>query len=72
MLLEIFGDALAYKYKRIAVERTGAYSALVGIAANRCCNTGQSARIAGLVTGLPPPKHALTPNRSGPLRIRLP
>jgi predicted dehydrogenase len=76
MLEEIFGDAPADKYKRISDERAGAYSALVGIAANRCFETGQSVRIAELVTGLSPPERAPMPSRTGavpmPIRIRIP
>ena len=70
------GDAPADKYKRVSDERAGAYSALVGIAANRCFETGQPVRIAGLVTGLTPPDRAPMPSRSGPLpmplRIKIP
>ena len=76
MLDEIFGNAPADKYKRVSDERAGAYSALVGIAANRCFETGQSVRIADLVTGLTPPERAPMPSRSGPLpmpiRINIP
>lgn len=76
MLNEIFGDAPDDKYKRVSDERAGAWSALVGIAANRCFETGQSVRIADLVTGLSPPERAAMPSRTGPLpmpiRIRIP
>jgi predicted dehydrogenase len=67
MLTEIFGDAPADKYKRISDERAGAYSILVGVAANQCFETGNSVRIADLVTGLTPPDRAPMPSRSGPL-----
>ena len=67
MLAEIFGDAPADKYKRVSDERAGAYSALVGIAANRCFETGMSVRIADLVTGLAPPERAPMPDRAAPL-----
>ena len=76
MLEEIFGDAPADKFKRMSDERAGAWSALVGIAANRCFETGQSVRIADLVTGLSPPERAPMPSRTGPLpmpiRIKIP
>ncbi len=67
MLTEIFGDAPPDKYKRISDERAGAYSALVGIAANRCFETGKSVKISELVTGLTPPERAPMPDRNGPL-----
>jgi hypothetical protein len=44
---------------RAADERGGAASCLIGIAANRCFETGQPVRIDSLVTGLERP--ALTP-----------
>jgi predicted dehydrogenase len=71
MLEEIFGTAPADKYKRVSDERAGAYSALVGIAANRCFETGQPVRIADLVTGLTPPERAPMPGRSTPLPMPL-
>lgn len=67
MLEEIFGAAPADKYKRVSDERAGAYSALVGIAANRCFETGQAVRIADLVTGLTPPERAPMPSRTAAL-----
>jgi predicted dehydrogenase len=67
MLAEIFGDAPPDKYKRISDERAGAYSALVGIAANRCFETGKSVRIDEMVTGLTPPERAPMPDRKAPL-----
>jgi predicted dehydrogenase len=76
MLEEIFGDAPADKYKRVSDERAGAYSCLVGIAANRCFEQGAPVRIADLVTGLTPPVRAPMPDRgapvSMPLRIKMP
>ena len=76
MLNEIFGDGPADKYKRVSDERAGAYSCLVGIAANRCFQSGQSVRIADLVTGLTPPVRAPMPDRTAPvqmpLRIKIP
>lgn len=66
-LTEIFGDGPADPYKRISDERAGAYSALVGIAANQCFETGRSVRIAELVTGLTPPDRAPMP-----IRVKIP
>lgn len=64
------------KYKPVSDERGGAWSALVGIAANGCFETGQSVRIAALVTGLSPPERAAMPSRTGalpmPIRIKIP
>jgi hypothetical protein len=67
MLQEIFGDAPTDKYKRISDERAGAYSVLVGVAANRCFETGGPVRIADLVTGLTPPDRAPMPDRVAPV-----
>jgi hypothetical protein len=76
MLTEIFGDGPADKYKRASDERAGAWSALVGIAANKCFETGQTVRVADLVTGLTPPERASMPNRRAPvpmpIRIKIP
>jgi predicted dehydrogenase len=76
MLTEIFGEAPADKFRRVSDERAGAYSALVGIAANKCFETGQTVRIADLVTGLTPPDRAPMPDRSAPvpmpIRIKIP
>ena len=80
MLAEIFGagraDTPADQYQRIADERAGAWSCLVGVAANQCFETGQSVRIADLVSGLTPPERAAMPSRTGPLpmplRVKLP
>lgn len=67
MLDEIFGAAPADKYRRVSDERAGAYSCLVGIAANRCFENGASVRIADLVTGLTPPLRAPMPDRAAPI-----
>ncbi|MFT3782899.1 MAG: Gfo/Idh/MocA family oxidoreductase [Nibricoccus sp.] len=62
MLKEIFGqDAPTDKYLRASNEHAGAYSCLVGIAANRCFETGQSVAIADLVRGLKRPAYAPMP-----------
>jgi predicted dehydrogenase len=76
MLTEIFGDAPADKYKRASDERGGAYSMLVGAAANQCFKTGQSVRIDQLVTGLTPPDRAPMPSRTAslpmPMKVKMP
>lgn len=76
MLGEIFGSAPADKYKRVSDERAGAYSVLVGVAANRCFATGQTQKIADLVTGLTPPDRAPMPDHTlrvpMPLRVKIP
>ena len=76
MLEEIFGNGPADKYRRASDERGGVWSALVGIAANRCFETGQPVRVADLVTGLAPPDRAPMPDRAGavpmPMRVKIP
>lgn len=67
MLNEVFGTAAPDKYRRVADERSGAYSILIGAAANRCFQTGQSVRIADLVKGLAPPAVAPMPTRDMPV-----
>jgi len=67
MLNEIFGTAAPDKYRRVSDERGGAYSILVGAAANRCFETGQAVKIADLVTGLTKPDHAPMPTRDMPV-----
>jgi len=67
MLQEVFGTAPPDKYKRIADERSGAYSMLIGAAANRCFQTGQSVRIAEMVNGLTAPDVAAMPTRETPV-----
>jgi predicted dehydrogenase len=68
MLDDIFlADAPADKYVRASDERGGACSILVGIAANRCFETGQPVEIADLVTGLDSPSYAPMPTRTGPV-----
>jgi predicted dehydrogenase len=63
MLDEVFGSAEPDKYQRASDERSGAYSMLIGAAANRCFQTGQAVRIADLVTGLTAPDMAPMPTR---------
>jgi predicted dehydrogenase len=68
MLDDIFlAQPPADQYLRAADERAGAASCLVGIAANRCFETGQVMKIADLVTGLQPPVYAPMPGRDAPL-----
>jgi predicted dehydrogenase len=68
MLDEIFlPNPPADKYRRASDERGGAASILVGIAANRCFQTGEPVKIADLVHGLTQPDYAPMPPRSGPL-----
>jgi predicted dehydrogenase len=68
MLEDIFlPDPADDKYRRAADERAGACSIMVGIAANRCFETGKSVRISELVPGLPRPDYAPMPSRDGPL-----
>ena len=62
MLAEIFDPgAPADPLLRRADERAGAASVLIGVAANRCFETGQPVRIADLVTGLAPPDYPTMP-----------
>jgi predicted dehydrogenase len=76
MLTEIFGDAPADKYKRASDERGGAYSMLVGAAANQCFKTGQPVRIDQLVSGLTAPDRAPMPSRTAslpmPMKVKMP
>jgi len=68
MLEDIFlPDPAPDKYLRAADERAGAWSILVGIAANRCFETGTSTRISDLVSGVPRPDYAPMPARDTPL-----
>jgi hypothetical protein len=68
MLEDIFlPDPPPDKYLRAADERAGAWSILVGIAANRSIETGTSTRIADLISGVPRPDYAPMPSRESPL-----
>jgi predicted dehydrogenase len=53
--------------KRAADERAGAYSLLVGAAANRCFETGQPVKISELINGLRYPDYPKMPTHSDPL-----
>jgi predicted dehydrogenase len=55
------------KYIRASDEQGGAYSILIGIAANQCFKTGQPVKIADLVKGLTPPALPPMPTREMPL-----
>ncbi|MDP3073643.1 MAG: Gfo/Idh/MocA family oxidoreductase [Opitutaceae bacterium] len=57
----------ADKYLRVADERAGAASALIGMAANRCFVTKQPVEIASLVRGLRSPDYAPMPISDGPV-----
>jgi predicted dehydrogenase len=69
MLKEIFGTAEPDKYRRASDERGGAYSILLGIAANRCFETGGPVQIPELVTGLTAPDMAPMPTRATPIAM---
>jgi len=55
------------KYLRAADQRSGAYSILIGAAANRCFKTGQPVEIADLVQGIGYPQYPEMPDRTAPL-----
>jgi predicted dehydrogenase len=67
MLKEVFGAAEPDKYERASDERSGAWSCLIGIAADRCFQTGQLVRIGDLVTGLTPPDMPPMPTHTMPV-----
>ncbi len=68
MLEDIFLPSPAPdKYLRAADERAGAYSILVGVAANRSLETGNAVRVHDLVPSVPRPDYAPMPPRDGPL-----
>ena len=52
------------KYVRVSDQNGGAYSILVGAAANRCFQTGGPVNIADLVTGLTRPAYSPMPART--------
>ncbi len=57
----------ADKYLRAADERAGAASILIGVAANKCFETGQKVLIKDLVTGLKAPDYAPMPSKTDPV-----
>jgi predicted dehydrogenase len=67
MLEEVFASAPPDKYKRASDERSGAYSCLIGIAADRCFETSERVRIGDLVSGLSAPEVAPMPNHTMPV-----
>jgi predicted dehydrogenase len=68
MLADLFlPNPPADKYLRAADERGGAASCLIGIAADRCFETGQPVKIADLVTGLKKPDYSPMPSRTAPV-----
>ncbi len=68
MLDDIFGaEPKPDKYMRAADQRSGAYSCLVGIAANVCFETGQPVKIADLAPGVGYPDYPAMPKRTDPV-----
>ena len=68
MLADLFAPApAADPLLRAADERSGAYSILVGVAANRCFATGETVRIADLVGPIPAPDYPRMPSRTAPV-----
>jgi hypothetical protein len=68
MLADIFDpNAPADPLKRAADERGGAASCLIGIAADKCFETGQPVKIADLITGLTSPDWPKMPNHADPV-----
>jgi hypothetical protein len=55
------------KYQRAADHRAGASSILVGLAANRCFETGKTTKISDLVPHLERPDFAPMPSPSAPI-----
>ncbi|HVU33214.1 MAG TPA: Gfo/Idh/MocA family oxidoreductase [Opitutaceae bacterium] len=65
MLEDIFApNPAADKYRRVADDRAGAWSILVGIAANRSLETGGRIRIDELVPGVEKPDYPPMPSRN--------
>lgn len=67
MMADLFGDPTADTAGRVADERAGAYSILVGAAANQCFKTGRKVHIAEMVKGLTRPDMPPMPSRKDPL-----
>jgi predicted dehydrogenase len=68
MLDDIFlPDPPADKYVRDSDERGGAASILIGVAANRCFETGLPVKVADLVTGLARPDYPPMPKHDIPV-----
>jgi len=60
----------ADKYLRAADYRGGAYSILVGVAANKSMASGRTVKIEDLVTGLDAPDYPAMPQRTEPLPLK--
>lgn len=70
MLQAVFApDTANDPYLRAADQRSGAYSILTGIAANRSMATGQAVNIADLVTGIGAPAYPPMPSAAEPLPL---
>jgi predicted dehydrogenase len=70
MLQHLFlPDAPEDKYLRAADQRAGAWSILIGVAANRSMERGQAVRIEDLVHGLEEPDYPPMPSPMGPLEL---
>jgi predicted dehydrogenase len=67
MLNDLFGAVETDPFQRASDERGGAWSILIGMAANRCFETHEPVRIADLVTGLTPPAAAPMLSRTTPV-----
>jgi predicted dehydrogenase len=67
MLARLFRDASNDQYGHVADERAGAWSAMVGIAANAALKSRQPVELAELVSDVPPPDYA--PEPFGPAAI---
>jgi predicted dehydrogenase len=57
------------KYLRAADQRSGAYSILTGVAANRSMESGKQIRIADLVKNIGTPDYPLMPSPEDPIRV---
>ncbi|HXK59377.1 MAG TPA: Gfo/Idh/MocA family oxidoreductase [Acidobacteriota bacterium] len=55
------------KYLRAADHRAGAYSMLVGAAANQCFITGGTVKISDLIPGIPAPEYPPMPGEADPV-----
>jgi hypothetical protein len=67
MLADLFGPASDDPFGRAADERSGAWSALVGIAANASIASGAQVSLADLAAGVPRPASATAPFGPAPV-----
>ena len=67
MLRRLFSAASNDEYGHVADERAGAWSAMVGMAANASLASGMAVELAGLVADVPQPEYA--PEPFGPRQI---